>query len=204
MRVRVGLNLKGLEAEQVNVDLLAGQQRSPDFQALNPQMVVPALIVGEGPPLVQSLAILEYLDECHPEPPLLPASPRARARVRALAQIVACDTHPLIVPRVRECLARCHAADEARRTGWCRHWIAEGLRALEAHLSRDRETGVYCHGDAVTIADICLVSLTAGQELFGGNLDSYPTVARISGQCMANDAFARAHPFRQPGAPLGA
>ncbi|HEX2726392.1 MAG TPA: glutathione S-transferase N-terminal domain-containing protein, partial [Beijerinckiaceae bacterium] len=123
LRVRIALNLKGLAAEETMIDLMAGQQRAPDYRAVNPQMVLPALIDGDGPALFQSLAILEYLDERHPQPPLLPADARGRARVRGLAQIVACDTHPLIVPRIREYLAEQFGLDEAQRLGWIRHWI---------------------------------------------------------------------------------
>ena len=200
-RVRIALNLKGLDAEEAMIDLQAGQQRLPDYQAVNPQMVVPALVDGSGPALFQSLAILEYLDERHPEPPLLPANARGRARVRGLAQIVACDSHPLIVPRIREYLADEFGLDGRQRLQWIRHWISSGLRAVEKHLAMEPDTGRYCHGDRVTIADICLVSLAIGNSLFQGNLDEFPTVARIVNRCLAEDAFARAHPLRQPGAP---
>ena len=201
LRVRIALNLKGLAAEEVSVDLLAGEQRLPDYMATNPQMVVPALVVDDGPPVFQSLAILEYLDERYPAPPLLPGDARGRARVRGLAQIVACDSHPLIVPRVREFLAHELALDEAQRLKWIRHWIGAGLRAIEKHLTRDAETGRYCHGDRVTIADICLVSLAVGNTLFEGTMDEFPVAGRIVDRCLAEDAFARAHPLRQPGAP---
>ena len=201
LRVRIALNLKGLAAEETMIDLMAGQQRAPDYRAVNPQMVLPALIDGDGPALFQSLAILEYLDERHPQPPLLPADARGRARVRGLAEIVACDTHPLIVPRIREYLAEQFGLDEAQRLGWIRHWIGAGLRAVEQHLASEAETGRYCHGDTVTIADICLVSLAVGNTLFQGDLREFPTVSRIVESCLAEDAFARAHPLRQPGAP---
>ena len=200
-RVRIALNIKGLQVEETMIDLQAGHQRSADYQAVNPQMVVPALIDGVGPALFQSLAILEYLDERHSEPPLLPAHARGRARVRGLAHIVACDSHPLIVPRIREYLADEFGLDESRRLTWVRHWIGAGLRAIEKHLATQPDTGLYCHGDAVTIADICLVSLAVGNSLFQGDLRDFPTIARIVDRCMAEDAFARAHPLRQPGAP---
>jgi maleylacetoacetate isomerase len=200
-RVRIALNLKGIATEEVAVDLLAGEQRRPDYVAVNPQMVVPALVDEDGPPLFQSLAILEYLDERHPEPPLLPGDARGRARVRGLAQIVACDSHPLIVPRVREHLANEFGLEEARRLAWCRHWIAAGLRAVEKNLAAHASTGRYCHGDTVTIADICLVSLAVGNTLFEGSMDEFPKAREIVDRCLAEDAFARAHPLRQPGAP---
>src|SRR3974390_1613581 len=151
-RVRIALNLKGITPDEViDVDLMQGRQREAAFRGVNPQMLLPALVDGDGPVLFQSLAILEYLDETHPRPPLLPSSPRARARVRALAQIVACDSHPLLVPRVREYLEHEFKLDEAARMKWCGHWIAAALQALETHLTGGRETGRYCQGDAVTI-----------------------------------------------------
>jgi maleylacetoacetate isomerase len=201
LRVRIALNLKGVPFEEVSIDLMAGQQRSPAYAATNPQMVVPALVEDGGAPVFQSLAILEYLEERYPEPGLLPPDPRGRARVRGLAQIIACDTHPLIVPRVREYLERELGLDEPRRLKWIRHWIGAGLGAVEAHLSRDRETGLYCHGDAVSIADLCVVSQAIGYKFFDGTLEAYPTTATVVERCMAQDAFARAHPLRQPGAP---
>jgi maleylacetoacetate isomerase len=201
-RVRIALNLKGLAPDEVvDIDLMAGKQREDAFRAVNPQMLIPALIDGEEPVLFQSLAIMEYLDETHPQPPLLPPTPRARARVRALAQIVACDSHPLLVPRVREYLEHELKLDEPPRLKWIHHWIGAALQALEANLAGHRETGRYCQGDAVTIADICLVSQTTGANFFKYDLAPFPTVRRIADTCMQNDAFARAHPLRQPGAP---
>jgi maleylacetoacetate isomerase len=201
LRVRIALNLKKVPFEEVSIDLMAGQQRSADYVATNPQMVVPALVEDGAAPLFQSLAILEYLDERYPEPPLLPADARGRARVRGLAQIVACDTHPLIVPRVREFLADELGLDEPTRLKWIRHWIAAGLGAVEAHLSRDSETGLFCHGDTVSVADLCLTSQAIGYKFFDGTMDAFPNAAKIVERCMTEDAFARAHPLRQPGAP---
>jgi maleylacetoacetate isomerase len=201
-RVRIALNLKGIVPEEVvSVDLLKGEQRTPDFHQVNPQRLLPALVDGDGPPLFQSLAILEYLDEKHPRPPLLPADARGRARVRALSQIVACDSHPLMVPRVRNFLEHELKLDEALRNKWIRHWVSEGLAALEGHLARDRATGRYCHGNQVTMADICLVSHAVGANFFNVDLAPFPTVARVVAMCMEEDAFARAHPLKQPGAP---
>jgi maleylacetoacetate isomerase/maleylpyruvate isomerase len=204
-RVRIALNLKGIKPDEViDVDLIRGDQRQEKFRAINPQMVIPALIEDDGTLLFQSLAILEYLDECHPNPPLLPASPRGRARVRGLADIVACDCHPLLVPRVRHYLADTLKLDEPSRLAWGRHWIVEGLDALEAHLARDHETGRYCHGDSPTIADICLVSHAVGAHYFQCDVKPYPTVSRIVDACMRIEAFAAAHPLKQPGAPAAA
>jgi maleylacetoacetate isomerase len=204
-RVRIALNLKGLVPDEIiDVNLMQGKQRADAFRTVNPQMLLPALIDGEAPVLFQSLAIIEYLDENHPRPPLLPTGAKARARVRALAQIVACDSHPLIVPRVREFLEHEFKLDEAARLKWIRHWIGEALAALEANLAGSKETGNYCHGDAITLADICLVSQAVGAKFFNYDIAPFPTVRRIVERCMENDAFARAHPLRQPGAPQAA
>jgi len=200
-RVRIALNLKGLAPEVVNVDLIKGQQNEADFRAVNPQMLIPALVDDSGHTLFQSVSILEYLDEIRPDPPLLPREPADRARVRALAMVVACDAHPLIVPRVRNYLERELKLDEPTRLKWIQHWFAEALSALETHLSRDKQTGRFCHGDSVTMADICLVSHAVGAKLFNVDLAPYPTVARIVDTCLKEDAFARAHPLKQPGAP---
>ena len=197
-RVRIALNLKGVAYEETFLDLDSGDQRRPDYRDVNPQMVVPALLDGDGSPLFQSLAILEYLDERFPNPPLLPSDAQGRARVRGLAQIAAADAHPLIVPRVREYLAE-FGLDEAQRLTWVRHWLEAGLRAIETHLERD--SGLYCHGDSVTLADLCVVSLAVGLELFKGRVEDFPVTARIVARCLAEDAFARAHPLCQPGAP---
>jgi maleylacetoacetate isomerase/maleylpyruvate isomerase len=204
-RVRIALNLKGLTPDEViDVDLMKGRQRDAKYRAVNPQMLLPALVDGEGPVLFQSLAIMEYLDETHPRPPLLPQGARARARVRGLAQIVACDSHPLLVPRVREYLEHELKLDEPARLKWIHNWIGEALKALEANLAGSEDTGRYCQGDAITIADICLASQAAGANFYKYDLAPFPTVRRIVDTCMQNDAFARAHPLRQPGAPQAA
>jgi maleylacetoacetate isomerase len=200
-RVRIALNLKGLNAEVIEVNLMKGHQRDPQFRAVNPMMAIPALVDGEGPALFESLAIIEYIDEVHPKPPLLPSDPKARARVRGLAQIVAADSHPLIVPRVREYLSAEFKVDEAGVLKWAQHWHKAALTALEAHLATEKDTGTYCQGEQITLADICLASQAAGAGFFKVDLAPYPTVARIVATCMKNDAFARAHPLKQPGAP---
>jgi maleylacetoacetate isomerase len=201
-RVRIALNLKGLKYEPIYVDLDAGQQQQSSYKTVNPQMVLPSLVEDDGNVLYQSLAILEYLDEVYSEPPLLPADARGRARVRALSQITVADSHPLIVPRVRNHLAATFKLDEDGRMAWVRHWLAAGLDAYEGHLSRDKATGTYCHGDRVTMADLCLVSHATGYRVFKGTLDPYPTVRRIVERCMADEHFASAQPLRQPGAPV--
>ena len=164
----------------------------------------PALVEGDGPVLFESLAIIEYLDETHPNPPLMPKEPKARARVRGLSQIVACDSHPLIVPRVREYLAAAYKVDEAGVMKWAQHWHRLALSGLEEHLSTEKETGTYCQGEQITVADICLASQVAGAGFFKVDLAPYPTVARIAATCAKNEAFARAHPLKQPGAPAAA
>lgn len=204
-RVRVALRLKRLEAEQVPVNILKGEQFAQSYRGINPEAVVPTLIDGDGPPLLQSLAILEYLDEAYPEPPLLPRDIRARARVRALAQMLAADAHPFVVPRVREYLQVELRLDEAARMKWLRHWMDSGLRVVEAHLARDREVGRFCHGDAPTIADICLVAhVTSAKLLPDFDMAPYPTAQRVVAGCMQLDAFIEAQPRRQPDAPAAA
>jgi maleylacetoacetate isomerase len=200
-RVRIALNLKGLTPEIVEVNLMKGDQRDAKFRAVNPMMAIPALVDGDGPALFESLAIIEYIDETHPKPPLLPTDPKARARVRGLAQIVAADSHPLIVPRVREYLSAEFKVDEAGVMKWAQHWHKAALTALEQHLAGEKDTGTYCQGEQITVADICLASQVAGANFFKVDLAPYPTVARIAATCAKNDAFARAHPLKQPGAP---
>jgi maleylacetoacetate isomerase len=200
-RVRIALNLKGLKYEPVEVNLDAGQQNQPDYKAVNPQMVIPSLVLDDGSTLYQSMAILEYLDETYPEPPLLPADAKGRARVRALSLITVADTHPIITPRVRNYVAATYNLDDAAKIAWGQRWFSQGLDAYEGHLSRDKETGAYCHGDKVTLADLCLVSHCVGYSYFKGTPDGHPTVKRIYDRCLADDRFASAHPLRQPGAP---
>jgi maleylacetoacetate isomerase len=200
-RVRIAMNLKGLTPDEVvDVNLMKGQQREEAYRKVNPMMALPALVDGDGPALFESLAIIEYLDETHPDPPLLPKDPKGRARVRGLAQIVACDSHPLIVPRVREYLEHEFKIAEPARNAWCQHWHRAALTALETNL-KDKATGKYAHGDSITVADICIASQGAGANFFKVDLAPFPTFKRVLDACMQNDAFARAHPLRQPGAP---
>jgi maleylacetoacetate isomerase len=200
-RVRIALRIKGLATEAVSLDLLKGEQFDDAYRGLNPQTVVPTLLDGEGPPLMQSLAILEYLEEKCPQPPLMPADLRARAHVRALAQMVAVDAHPFIVPRVRKYLEQELHLDEPARSRWVRHWLDAGSRAIEGVLARDPRTGRFCCGDRPTIADICLFAhLTSAQMLCGSDASAYPTAGRIFDACMQIEAFALEHPLRQAGA----
>jgi maleylacetoacetate isomerase len=202
LRVRIACNLKGIVPDEVvDVDLMKGRQRESAYRSVNPQMLIPALVDDDGSVLFQSLAIIEYLEEIHPHPRLLPSDPRARARVRGLAMIVACDSHPLLVPRVRDYLEHELKLDEATRTKWIHHWIGEALKAIETNLAASKETGRYCQGDAITVADICLASQMVGAGFFKYDTTPFPTARRIFDTCMQNEAFARAHPLKQPGAP---
>jgi maleylacetoacetate isomerase len=202
LRVRIALNLKGLAFEETAVDLLKGQQFADGYKALNPQSLLPALILDDGgPPLFQSLAILEYLDETHPQPPLMPKDARGRARVRGLALISAADGHPLVVPRIRNFLEKDLGIDEAGRNRWLQHWTLKALEAYESHLASGRETGRFCHGDQPTIADICLAGQVFGGKFFNCDLSGLPTVNRVFAECMKLEAFDRAQPLKQPGAP---
>ena len=200
-RVRIGLKMKGLAYDETMIDLDAGQQSSDAYREVNPQAVVPTLVSPDGGSFHQSLAILEYLDETHPEPPLLPADAKGRARVRALALTWAADSHPLITPRIRRYLADPLGIDEEARAEWVRHWLAAGLDVGEERLSRDTETARFCHGDVPGLADICLAVQATGARYFGVEVDRYPTVAAIVARLEALPAFAEAAPLRQPGAP---
>jgi len=200
-RVRIAMNLKGVTPDEViDINLMKGQQRDEAFRKVNPMMAIPALVDGDGSALFESLAIIEYLDETHPNPPLLPKDPKGRARARGIAQIVACDSHPLVVPRVREHLAHEYKFDEATVTKWAQHWHRAALTALETIL-QDKATGKFAQGDSVTIADICLASQGAGANFFKVDLAPFPTFKRIVDACNQIDAFAKAHPLKQPGAP---
>jgi len=206
-RVRVALALKGLDAAERFVDIDAGEHRGEAFLSINPLGAIPALVDHQagGAPLTQSLAILEYLDELHPQPPLLPPDPAGRARVRSLALMLAADTHPLIVPRVRQYLTGKAGFDGNAWRAWQIHWFTTGLQAFEKRLSLEAGleagTGTYCHGETVTTADICLASIVAVMRIFGIEVDAIPTVERIVRACEAHPAFAGADPMRQAGAP---
>lgn len=202
-RVRIALRLKGLDYEERMVDIDAGEQFDPDYLAKNPAGAVPAVFVDDGPPLTQSLAVLEYLEEIHPEPALMPKVPRERARVRAVALMFAADHHPLIVPRVRKVLGEAGLPEEARMD-WVRHWLRTGLAQAETKFSREPETGRFCHGDAPTIADLCFISHFMASRVFGVDTSEFPSATRIADACLALDAFASAQPLRQPGAPKAA
>ena len=190
-RIRVALNLKGIAYCEIPVDLDAGAQNADDFRRINPLGSVPTLMV-DGAALTQSFAILEYLEEIHPAPPLLPRDPLGRARVRSLAAVAVCDAHPLIVPRIKRYLAGHAGFDAAAWKAWQTHWFTTGLRDLEARLADDPATGTFCHGETPTMADICLVGLAAGAEAFAIEVADIPTVRRIAAHCRGTPAFVAA------------
>jgi maleylacetoacetate isomerase len=196
-RLRIALNLKQLEYENAFIHLRRGDQGQAAFRGVNPQGLVPALDI-DGQTLIQSLAIIEYLDETHPEPPLLPPDPAGRARVRALAAIVACDIHPINNLRVLRYLQKPLGHDHAAIESWYNHWIVEGFDPLEKLLADDDRTGGFCHGDRPGLADIALVPQVVNAERYRLDLGPYPTINRIFETCMMLDAFAAAHPQRQP------
>jgi maleylpyruvate isomerase len=197
-RVRIALNLKGIRYRPSFVNLLRGDQHGTEHRDLNPQGLVPVLIDGEHR-LTQSLAICEYLEETHPEPPLLPKSAIERARVRALACALACEIQPLNNRRVMKYLETTLGLGTAERKAWIQHWIAEGFDALE-HLLDDGATGTFCHGETPTLADVCLVPQVANALLVKCDLAPFPTVRRIYDACVAISAFAAAAPSNQPDA----
>ncbi|GAB6195039.1 maleylacetoacetate isomerase [Lysobacter xanthus] len=201
-RVRIGLALKGLRYDIVPVHLVrdGGEQHSPAFQETNPQELVPVLQHGHRL-FRQSMAILEYLDETWPAPALLPALARDRARVRALAQLVACDIHPLNNLRVLQYFEHEWNAPQAERDEWVRHWIAKGFDAMEASLLDHPATGEFCEGDLPTLADCCLVPQVYNARRFGLDIARWPTIARIDAACLALPAFDVARPERQPDCP---
>ncbi len=195
-RVRIALALKGLTAEPRYQHLRKGEQRSPEYLAVNPQGLLPSLILDDGAVLTQSLAICEYLDEAHPEPPLLPADPIARARVRAFAQVIACDIHPLQNLKVLKALeARGQTPEETQ--GWAREVIAGGFDALETLVAG--QSRPFAFGEQPSLADICLVPQLANARRFGVEL-RWPRLLAIEAACVALPAFAETHPDRQPDA----
>ena len=197
-RVRIALNLKGIQADYRYVHLVkdGGQHHKPEYLQLNPQGLVPALR-DDGKVLTQSLAIIEYLDETHPEPPLLPKGPVGRARVRALAQVVACEIHPVNNLRILKYLEKEFGIDEAGRKQWYRHWVVEGFAALEKLLNDSPATGKFCHGDQPTLADLCLVPQVFNARRFEVDIAQFPVIVRIDAACMELDAFSSAAPERQ-------
>ena len=198
-RVRIALNLKGLQAENVFIHLQKNEQSADDYLRVNPQGLVPALVDGNDT-ITQSMAIIEYLDEAYPSPPLLPGTPVERARVRSIAQLVACDIHPIDNLRVLRYLVNDLKLSEDQKNAWYAHWIVVGLNALETMLASDPRAGRFCHGDTPTLADICLVPQLANARRGNVDLARYPTLLRIDAACNELPAFANAHPMKQPDA----
>lgn len=200
-RVRIALNLKGLAAAYTSVHLSknGGEQFGAAFDALNPQHLLPVL-EADGLVLPQSLAIIDYLDEVHPETPLLPADPAGRARVRALSQAIAADIHPLNNLRVLKYLGEEFKADQEQKNAWYRHWVGLGLDALERQLAASPATGLFCHGDTPGMADCCLVPQLYNARRFDCDLSRYPTLTAIDARCAALPAFRDARPELQPDA----
>jgi maleylacetoacetate isomerase len=200
-RVRVALGLKGLQAREINIDLDAGEQRSPTYLKINPLAGLPTLIQEGHPPITQSLAILEFLEELQPAPALLPGDLHGRARVRSLANMLAADTHPLITPRVRKYLTSTANFDDAAWRAWQQHWFGIGLSAVEKRLASEITTGSFCHGDHPGMADVCLASVMAVMQVFDIKAPEIPVIERIVLRCQQLPAFAAAAPRLQHGAP---
>ncbi len=198
-RVRIALNLKGLDAEMIPVNLLKGEQKEEQYTKLNPQGLLPSLVTDDEQLLTQSLAIMEYLDEMHPLPPLLPKDPVEKARVRALSYAIACDIAPINNLSILKYLKEELNVSDEQKMQWIQHWIAKGFTALEVML-QDKATGTFCHGDTPTMADCCLIPQIFNAKRFECDLSPYPKIIQIVENCEALPAFAKAHPSKQPDA----
>ncbi|TPK79458.1 maleylacetoacetate isomerase [Mesorhizobium sp. B2-4-18] len=196
-RVRIALEMKGVGYDYIPHHLRHGEHLEAAYLAVNPQGLVPALIWSDGMLLTQSLAIIEFLDETIPEPPLLPKDPPSRARVRMLAQMIACDIHPVNNLRVLASLRTLFGAGDQDVANWFRHWVSEGFGPLEKLLTASPETGTFCHGEAAGLADICLAAQVTSNARFGVDMTPYPTIARINAACVALPAFQKAAPQNQ-------
>jgi maleylacetoacetate isomerase len=198
-RVRIALNMKGLDYEQVSVHLAKGKQYDPEFSAISPQNLVPVL-EHDGHWLYQSLAIVQYLDEKFPEPRLLPKDSPGRNRVRSLALVIACEIHPLNNTRVLAYLTDTLKVTDEQKNAWYRHWVTIGFAALEKRLATEKETGKFCHGDTPGFADITLVPQVANANRFKVDLTPFPTIRRINDECLKLEPFRKAMPANQPDA----
>ena len=198
-RVRIALRLKNVEYAQIPVNLLQGEQRDREYAAINPQQLVPTLVLDDGATLTQSLAICEYLDEVYPEPRLLPDDPLERARVRSLACVVACDIHPIANLRVQHYVRDTLAGGETATAEWIRHWISQGFAAYEALLHASG--GSFSWGERVTLADVFLVPQYYNAQRFGADTEPYPKLSAVAERCAQLPAFAAAHPDNQPDSP---
>ncbi|MFN4273001.1 MAG: maleylacetoacetate isomerase [Aliihoeflea sp.] len=197
-RVRIALAMKGIDYDYVAHHLRHGENRKPEYLAVNPQGLVPALVWEDGTVIAQSLAIMEFLDEMVPSPPLLPADPLGRARVRAICQMIGCDIHPVNNLRVLNALRSRYGADDAEIGDWFRHWVNETFQPLERILADSPDTGRFCHGDMPGMADICLVAQVANNVRFHVDMSPYPLIGRIRDACMELPAFVDAAPAHQP------
>ena len=200
-RVRAALNYKEIPFTEKIIDLVQGDQFSEDYHALNPQHVIP-LLEHDGKNITQSLAILEYLEQAWPQRSILPKDAYSQSYIRSISLITIADTHPLVVPRVRGFLHKTYGQDEAGQGAWARHWFNEGSKAIEARLHNEKLCGKYTFGDEVTLADFALCSHVIGARLFEADLSLAPRLVEIANNCLALDAFAKAHPLQQPGAPV--
>ena len=200
-RLRIALNLKGLTPDYLPVDLRVDEQAEAPFKRINPQGLVPALTLDSGETLIQSPAIIEWLEERYPEPALLPAGPEARAHVRALAAIVGCDVHPINNRRILQTLRQQLGADEAAINAWCSTWITAGFDAIEALLAQDDTRGSFCFGKAPGLADVYLIPQVESARRFGVDLARWPLISAVDAACSALPAFAQAAPLAQPDAP---
>jgi maleylacetoacetate isomerase len=196
-RVRVALKLKGLQFDEIPIDILSGEQFEPGYAAVNAERVVPTFI-HDGHSVFQSLAIIEYLDETHPSPALLPQDPKERAYARSLALMTVADAHPLLTPRIRNHLAKTFGADAHAVEVWGRHWTAEGLATYERMLAQ-RAPAPFALGAEPGLADICIAGHVVGAQYVKLDISAYPTIARLAERCFAMPAFATSHPFEQPG-----
>ena len=203
-RVRIALKLKSQDFDVISTDLLKGEQFDLNFIGLNPQGMVPALVLDDGEILTQSMAILEYLNEVYPTPPLLPEDPLARARVRNICMITVADTHPLVVPRVRKYIEEEFDLDTAALEAWIANWTQLGLAAIEARIANHNPDGLYCEGDDITLADLCVVPQVGAALMFGVSLEPYPNTSRVFEACMDLHEFFDSRPQVQPDYPRDA
>ncbi len=195
-RVRIALHMKGLDFEQIPIDLRAGGQRTEEYREVNPQGLIPFFVDGDLA-IGQSLAIIDYLEDTHPDPAVLPTDPKARARVRAIAQIIASDIHPLNNLRILQYLERDLGCDQLKRLIWYHRWLADGFKAIEAMIKDT--AGDFCFGDEPTLADICLIPQVYNAKRYEVDLGPFPTIRTINDHCQGIEAFAKAAPQHQPG-----